>query len=177
MTNTTNFAAKYKPFLKELFNLKEVKVKKIASNGIGIFVFNEVECIIFQNSKSDNAIKIFLDKFRNGSLMLRDFMIVYGNELEKKCFEGGINKLYFDTEEELQGIFTFVRKKYDLLIKDFFERDTKIRVIDNYFEKRREESKNIPSPSVEEMQKKFVKIMEFSRKVKFTSDGEIYLKE
>ena len=70
-----------------------------------------------------------------------------------------------------------MRKKYDLLIKDFFERDTKIRVIDNYFEKRREESKNIPSPSVEEMQKKFVKIMEFSRKVKFTSDGEIYLKE
>ena len=69
MNNTTNFAAKYKPFLKELFNLKEVKVKKIASNEIGIFVFNEVECIIFQNSKSDNAIKIFLDKFRNGSLI------------------------------------------------------------------------------------------------------------
>jgi hypothetical protein len=171
-----DFVTICKPFVKEFFSFDKVKIKCPSKNEINI-IFNKNEGIVLEKTKCENSLKVFLRKSMQSDLMLRSVVILYGNDIESDFFGKGFNKLYFDTEDELRGIVVFLRKKYDLFIKNYFIDDSIIININRYFEGLSDEmKKNKKIMTLDETQRKIIETMEFSKKVRFSLDGEIYLK-
>ncbi|MBP3606846.1 MAG: hypothetical protein J6J11_00835 [Treponema sp.] len=168
MTEFQKFSKIFKNCAKNIFKDLHFSIKTIDSNEIGIFLNNEG--FVIEKTKYENSIKIYLRKNGKSDLLLRSFMIIYGCEMEKKCFEKGFNKLYFDTDEDLNGLLIFLRAQYDKILKKYFENDLMSREIENFFEK-------IPKKdfSLQETQQLLVESMTYSRRIRFSDRGEIYL--
>ena len=95
--------------------------------------------------------------------------------MKKEYFVKSYNKLFFDTEDDLIGILKFLKNKYDDTIKYFFEDNSMYDNIEMYFNKL-QMLQNEKEYSLEEQQSQIYETMQFSQKISFSTDGEIYLK-
>lgn len=173
MNEIRNFSQIIKINIKEFFSDYKISVKSINKNEISIFINNEG--FIIEKTNHENSIKIFLHKKNKVDLMFRSFLILYGNEKEKEYFSKSYNKLFFDTEEDLIGILKFLKVKYDDNVKIFFENNSmydKIEMYFNNFQMQQKEKKI----SLEERQRQIYESMQFSKRIRFSIDGVIYLK-
>lgn len=173
MNEIKNFSQIIKIKLRELFIDYKISIKSISKNEISIYIDNEG--FIFEKTRYENSIKIFLHKKNKADLMLRSFLILYGDEIEKEYFAKSYNKLFFDTEDDLIGILKFLKNKYDDIIKYFFEDNSMYDNIEMYFNKL-QMLQNEKEYSLEEQQSQIYETMQFSQKIRFSTDGEIYLK-
>ncbi len=173
MNEIKNFSQIIKIKLRELFIDYKISIKSISKNEISIYIDNEG--FIIEKTRYENSIKIFLHKKNKPDLMLRSFIILYGDEIEKEYFAKSYNKLFFDTEDDLIGILKFLKNKYDDTIKYFFEDNSMYDNIEMYFNKL-QMLQNEKEYSLEEQQRHIFETMQFSQKIRFSTDGEIYLK-
>lgn len=161
-------------------NLKDIewteyfKTQKIIKRKyeITVIINNEKDGLLFQKTKDENSIKIFLVKHNLPDMMLRSVMICYGSENEKEIFSKSFNKLYFNNKEELDNILKFIQKKYDFLLMKYFESDNMYQEIIKYCKTQIEEPFD---KSIDAVQKKIIETMAFSKRIKFTTEGNIFL--
>ena len=84
MNEIKNFSQIIKIKLRELFIDYKISIKSISKNEISIYIDNEG--FIIEKTRYENSIKIFLHKKNKADLMLRSFLIVYGDAIEKEYF-------------------------------------------------------------------------------------------
>ena len=89
-------------------------------------------------------------------------------------FEKGYNKFFFDSDTELKGILIFLKKKYDSVLQSFFSDDSMYLEIEKYFENKRKSNLE-KSYSPEESQKFIIETISFSKRIRFTQNGSIYM--
>jgi len=139
----------------------------------GGFLFETAEGIVFEKTKGENSVKIFLiNTFEK--TWLRALMMCFGTEEEKEYFSKGYNKLYFDSMEELEEIVRFMQIKYDAYLFHYFESDEMYKELLEYY---KNQKFPVVDNSLESLQKRVIEAMAFSKRVKFSQDGNIYLKE
>lgn len=168
MIEFQQFKKNCKNFVEKNFNDLHFSIKTLDTNEIGVFL--NKEGFVIEKTKYENSVKIYLRKKGKEDILLRSFIIVYGNELEKEYFMKGFNKLYFDTYEELNGIFVFLRILYDRNLKKYFENDFMSKEIKFFFE-----SLDTKDFSLQETQDFLVATFEYSKRIRFSNKGEIYL--
>lgn len=167
-----NFNKICKKLAKEIFVYSNVSIKSIASNEIGILF--EGNGFIIESTKNEDSIKIYLRKRYKPDLLIRSFFVVYGDSEEKMFFEKGYNKFFFDSDTELKGILIFLKKKYDSVLQSFFSDDSMYLEIEKYFENKRKSNLE-KSYSPEETQKFIIETISFSKRIRFTQNGSIYM--
>ena len=159
-----NFEQICKVNAKSLFADYKVTVKSLNKNELCIFFNNEG--FVIEKTKHENSIKIFLHKKDKVDLMLRSFIILYGNEIEKEYFTKSYNKMFFDTKEDLIGILKFLRNKYENSMKFFFENDSMYKEIESNFNKLQNKQKL--KNGLEETQKLIYESMLYAQKIRFS---------
>lgn len=169
-----DFRKNLKIIAKKIFSCSDVSIKNLDANEVGI-LFNNNGFVI-EKTKNENSIKIFLRKGNPPDLLFRSFILVYGNSIEKNYFEKSYNKLYFDSEKELQGILNFLKNKYDTSLKAFFSDNLMSIEIEKYFTEQRENTKG-KTFTIQETQTLIAESMAFAKKIRFTQEGNIYLKD
>ena len=174
MNDFHNFKKIFKNLAKRVFTYSNVSIKNLDANEIGILFNNDG--FVIDKTKNENSIKIFLRKGNNPDLLLRSFIIVYGSDKEKEYFEKGYNKLFFDSEIDLIGILVFLKNKYDFNIKSFFENDLMYMEIEKFFMDKRKQQEG-KKDSLDETRKLIIASMVFSKKLRFTQDGNPYMKD
>lgn len=174
MNDFHNFKKIFKNLAKRVFTYSNVSIKNLDANEIGILFNNDG--FVIDKTKNENSIKIFLRKGNNPDLLLRSFIIVYGSDKEKEYFEKGYNKLFFDSEIDLIGILVFLKNKYDFNIKSFFENDLMYMEIEKFFMDKRKQQEG-KKDSFDETRKLIIASMAFSKKLRFTQDGNPYMKD
>lgn len=165
------FSSEYKNIVKDLFSEFGCKVRAGENKNSIEIMTNQNNKIIIEKSKYDCSVQVYIKKENKPETLLRSIIIVLGNKQEKDIFYKCYNKIYYESEGELINFFIFLKKKYIQLFKRYFEDSEVEAEIITFFE-------NLTPrqfKSTEDENKWISETIFYSKKIKFSKDGEVYL--